>query len=263
MVEETDNNASLDMVPTDTKLQGLHAGALLLPIDGNIYRYLLTDNTGEGVTAEKLIFEFKEPDLKRTIDWEVYSLKEYPDLSVVMILSKEEGPWLCTYCPPGRCSDTALTDAINAGYVVMEDGVATHGQDIWKSFYEDAQKGKAGSVIVAHYLTLDPERCDTAYFEAFNQDYPSLNLYHLNFDGTSYTLSFTDSGVEYIRTYEYLMKLEASGTPLVGNAEHKSIVHYALTHDTEHTWKELWGSLASSASPATIDFYPIYAETVN
>ena len=97
MVEETDNNASLVMVPTDTKLQGLHAGALLLPIDGNTYRYLLTDNTGEGVTAEKLIFEFKEPDLKRTISWEVYSLKEYPDLSVVMMVSKDEGPWLCTY----------------------------------------------------------------------------------------------------------------------------------------------------------------------
>ena len=260
MVEETDIHASLVMVPTDTKLQGLHAGALLLPIDGNIYRYLLTDNNGEGVTAEKLIFEFKEPDLKRTIDWEVYSLKEYPDLSVVLILSKDEGPWLCTYSPPGRCSDTALDDAINAGYVVMEDGVATHGQDIWKTFYEDTQKGNAASVIVAHYQTLDPERCDTAYFEAFNQDYPFLNLYRLTFDGNTYTLSFTDSGVEYTRTFEYLMKYEASGTPLVVNAEHKRIVHYALTHDTMHTWEELWGSLASSASPAAIDFYPIYAE---
>ena len=250
------------MVPTDTKLHGLQAGALLLPIAGDTYRYLLTDNTGEGVTADEQIYAFTEPDLNRTIDWEVYSLKEYPDLSVVMILSKEEGPWLCTYSPPGRCSDTALSDAINAGYVAMEDGVATHGQDIWKSFYEDAQKGKAGSVIVAHYLTLDPERCDTAYFEAFNQDYPSLNLYHLAFDGTTYTLSFTDSGVEYIRTYEYLMKLEASGTPLVENTEHKRIVHYALTHDTEHTWEELWGSLASSAFPAPIEFYTIYSENV-
>jgi len=260
MVEETDIHASLVMVPTDTKLQGLHAGALLLPIDGNTYRYLLTDNTGEGVTAEKLIFEFKEPDLKRTIDWEVYSLKEYPDLSVVMMVSKDEGPWLCTYSPPGRCSDTALNDAIKAGYVVMEDGVATHGQDVWKTFYEDTQKGKEASVDVAHYQTLDPERCDTAYFEAFNQDYPFLNLYRLTFDGNTYTLSFTDSGVEYTRTFEYLMKYEASGTPLVVNAEHKRIVHYALTHDTMHTWEELWGSLASSASPAAIDFYPIYAE---
>ena len=260
MVEETDNNASLVMVPTDTKLQGLHAGALLLPIDGNTYRYLLTDNTGEGVTAEKLIFEFKEPDLKRTIDWEVYSLKEYPDLSVVMMVSKDEGPWLCTYSPPGRCSDTALNDAIKAGYVVMEDGVATHGQDVWNTFYEDTQKGKEASVVVAHYQTLDPERCDTAYFEAFNQDYPFLNLYRLTFDGNTYTLSFTDSGVEYTRTFEYLMKYEASGTPLVVNTEHKRIVHYALTHDTTHTWEELWGSLASSASPAVIDFYPIYAE---
>ena len=260
MVEKNDNNGSLVMVPTDTKLQGLHAGALLLPIDGNTYRYLLTDNTGEGVSADNLIYEFKEPDLNRTIEWEVYSLKEYPDLSVVMILSKDEGPWLCTYSPPGRCSDTALSDAINAGYVVMEDGVATHGQDVWKTFYEDTQKGKEASVVVAHYQTLDPERCDTAYFEAFNQDYPFLNLYRLTFDGNTYTLSFTDSGVEYTRTFEYLMKYEASGTPLVVNTEHKRIVHYALTHDTTHTWEELWGSLASSASPAVIDFYPIYAE---
>ena len=259
---DTPTSASVVMVPTDTKSHGLQVGALLLPIDGKTYRYLLTDNTGEGVTADELIFEFTEPDLNRTINWEVYSLKEYPDLSVVMILSKEEGPWLCTYSPPGRCTDTALTDAINAGYVVMEDGAATHGQDVWKSFFEDTQKGKAASVIVAHYQTLDPERCDTAYFEAFNQDYPSLNLYHLAFDGTSYTLSFTDSGVEYIRNYEYLMKLEASGTPLVGNTEHKRIVHYALTHDTEHTWEELWGSLASSAFPAPIDFYTIYSENV-
>ena len=259
---DTPASSSVAMVPTDTKMYGLQVGALLLPIDGNTYRYLLTDNTGEGVTADELIFEFTEPDLNRTINWEVYSLKEYPDLSVVMILSKEEGPWLCTYSPPGRCSDTALTDAINAGYVVMEDGAATHGQDVWKSFFEDTQKGMATSVIVAHYQTLDPERCDTAYFEAFNQDYPSLNLYHLNFDGTSYTLSFTDSGVEYIRNYEYLMKLEASGTPLVGNTEHKRIVHYALTHDIEHTWEELWGSLASSAFPAPIDFYTIYSENV-
>ena len=248
------------MVPTDTKLHGLQAGALLLPIAGNTYRYLLTDNTDEGVTANELIFEFTEPDLNRTINWEVYSLKEYPDLSVVMMVSKEEGPWLCTYSPPGRCSDTALNDAIKAGYVVMEDGVAAHGQDVWQSFYEDAQKGKEASVVVAHYQTLDPERCDTAYFEAFHQDYPSLNLYHLNFDGSSYKLSFTDSGVEYIRNYEYLMKYEVSGTPLAGNTEHKRIVHYALTHDAAHTWGTLWGSLASSASPAAIDFYPIYAE---
>ena len=260
MVEETDIHASFIMIPTDTKLTGLQVGALLLPIDGNTYRYVLTDNTGAGVTKEKCIFAFTEPDLNRTIDWEVYSLKEYPDLSVVMILSKEEGPWLCTYSPPGRCSDTALNDAIKAGYVVMEDGVAAHGQDVWQSFYEDAQKGKAASVIVAHYQTLDPERCDTAYFEAFHQDYPSLNLYHLNFDGTTYTLSFTDSGAEYTRTYEYLMKYEVSGTPLAGNTEHKRIVHYALTHDAAHTWGTLWGSLASSASPAAIDFYPIYAE---
>lgn len=259
---DTPASPAVVMIPTDTKMYGLQVGALLLPIDGNTYRYLLTDNTGEGVTADELIFEFTEPDLNRTINWEVYSLKEYLDLSVVMILSKEEGPWLCTYSPPGRCSDTALTDAINAGYVVMEDGAATHGQDVWKSFFEDTQKGMATSVIVAHYQTLDPERCDTAYFEAFNQDYPSLNLYHLNFDGTSYTLSFTDSGVEYIRNYEYLMKLEASGTPLVGNTEHKRIVHYALTHDIEHTWEELWGSLASSAFPAPIDFYTIYSENV-
>ena len=259
---DTPASSSVKMVPTDTKLTGLQVGALLLPIDGDIYRYLLTDNTGEGVTADNLIYEFKEPDLNRTIEWKVYSLKEYPDLSVVMIISKDEGPWLCTYSPPGRCSDTALSEAINAGYVVMEEGVATHGQDVWKSFYEDAQKGKAASVIVAHYQTLDPKRCDTAYFEAFNQDYPSLNLYHLNFDGTTYTLSFTDSGLEYTRTYEYLIKYEASGTPLVGNTEPKRIVHYALTHDTTHSWEELWGSLASSAFPAPIDFYTIYSENV-
>ena len=32
--------------------------------------------------------------------------------------------------------ENALADAIEAGYVVMEDGIVAHGQDIWHEFYD-------------------------------------------------------------------------------------------------------------------------------
>ena len=260
-----DNPISTDvvMVPTDTKLEGLHAGALLLPIDGNIYRYLLTDNTADGITADKLLFEFTEPDLNRTIDWEVYSLKGYPDLSVVMMLSKNHGAWLCTYSPPGRCSDSALEDAIQAGYVIIEDGIATHGQNKWKTFYEDTQKGKAASVVVARYQTLDPQRCDIAYFEAFNQDYPNLNIYYLSYDGNTYTLSFVDGGVQYTRTYEYIMRYETDTLSVMSSKVPQKTTRYILTHDNQVTWEELFGGMYSSQLGAYIDHYSIYAERKN
>ena len=249
--------APIKMVPTDTKLKGLAAGALLLPMDGHTYRYLLTDSTPENATADELLYRFQEIDMGEQVLNEVYSLKEYPDRSKVLLISGKNGPWLCEYSPPQRCSDTALADAIEAGYVVIEDGIATHGQEIWHEFYDQTQKGNEASVTVAQHHTLNPDRCDFVYYEIFKQDYPCLYVHELRYDGKQFTLSI---GVEGTRTYEYLMKYEDGPNYAFSSVVPQYRYQYVLTHDNRYTYNQLWMSIASSQVGAYIDHYTIYSE---
>ena len=251
------------MIPTETDLRGLHAGALLLPVDGVVYRYLLTSQVPEGVTADIMLYSFQEADLQGYIDWKVYSLKEFPDMKTVAMVSESNGAWLCTYSPPGRCSDTALEDAIDAGYVIMEEGIATHGQDVWMQFYDQTRQGQPAAVTVAHYGTLDPKRCDSAYYEAFSQDYPYLSLYQLRYDGEIYTLSCLDvwdGAALYTRTYEYLMKYDTTDFYAKSSLTPGGRYDYVLTQDNSVTWEQIWNSLISSQAVSQIDHYSIYAE---
>ena len=250
--------APIKMVPTDTKLEGLAAGALLLPMDGHTYRYLLTNSAPEGITVDELLYSFQEIDMGEQVLNEVYSLKEYPDRSKVLLISGKNGPWLCEYSPPQRCSDTALADAIEAGYVVMEDGIATHGQEIWQEFYKQTQKGEEASVTVAHYHTLDRSISSSyAYCEVFEQDYPSLYVHELRYDGKQFTLS---NGVEGTRTYEYLMKYEDGPNYAFSSVVPQYRYQYVLTHNNRYTYNQLWMSIASSQAGAYIDHYTIYSE---
>ena len=249
--------APIKMVPTDTKLEGLAAGALLLPMDGHTYRYLLTDSTPENVTADELLYRFQEIDMGEQVLNEVYSLKEYPDRSKVLLISGKNGPWLCEYSPPQKCSDTALADAIEAGYVVIEDGIAAHGQEIWHEFYDQTQKGNEASVTVAQHHTLNPDRCDFVYYEIFKQDYPCLYVHELRYDGKQFTLS---NGAEGTRTYEYLMKYEDGPNYAFRSVVPQYRYQYVLTHDNRYTYNQLWMSIASSQVGAYIDHYTIYSE---
>ena len=245
------------MIPTETTLKGLCAGALLLPMDGHTYRYLLTDSTPDGVTADELLFTFQEIDMGENILNEVYALKEYPDRSKVLLISAKNGPWLCEYSPPQRCSDAALADAIEAGYVVMEDGIVAHGDDIWHEFYEQTQKGKKATVTIAQYHTLNPDRCDSVFYEIFKQDYPCLYVHELSYDGKQFTLS---NSAEETKTYEYLMKYEDSPKYAFGSVVPQYRYQYVLTHDNRYTYDQLWMSIASSQPGAYIDHYTIYSE---
>ncbi len=253
------------MVPTYTGFHGFQGGFLLLPMDGKTYRYELTDMGPAGFTTDKLMYKFLEPETLRNMQtgirtrvaWQVYSLKEYPDKSVVLASSVTNGMWLCRYSPPQRCADTALADAVRAGYVVMENGIATHGQDTWNAFYELTRQGKAASVTVARYQEWENMSSDHAYYEAAIQDYPNLNIYQLSFDGEEYTLTFADGNT---RTYEYLMKYETVSPYVISYTKAPLMNRYVLTHDEHATWDELWKSLASSAEGILIDHYAIYTE---
>jgi len=142
----------------------------------------------------------------------------------------------------------------------MEDGAATHGQEDWNAFYESTLQGKSASITVAHYGTLDPEKCDSAYYETFNQDYPYLNTYSLSYDGNVFTLSFVNGADLHSRTYEYLMKFETAIPATISAGEQKTAMRYVLVHDDELTWGEITEGMFSSQLGAYIDHYSIYTE---
>ena len=255
-------NVGIKMIPTNTSLVGCPSGALLVPIDGNVYRYELSESNPEGLTIDELLYTFTEETHIEGIVWEVYSLKEYPDKTAVLMLSGTNSAWLCRYSPPGRCADNALSEAIVAGNVVMEDGIGTSGQDIWKEFYERTQQGKPASVTVAHYYTLDPETCDSAYYETYKQDYPCLYEIHLDFDGKTFTLTEPDGNDVRIRTFAYLMKYDNTEFYSQSSKIPGRRFDYVLTQDNRVTWEQIWNGLVSSYTGADIDHYSIYSDKI-
>jgi hypothetical protein len=56
-------------------------------MENRTYRYLLTETNPQGVTADELLFSFDETDIGEPIHHEVYSLKQYPDRSKVLLIS--------------------------------------------------------------------------------------------------------------------------------------------------------------------------------
>ena len=246
----------ISMEPTRTNLRGLVAGYLFTPINGATYRYTLTEADPKNVTAHHLLDEFSEETAVEGIAWQVYSLKEYPDMTKLLLISGTNSVWLCDYAPARQAEAGALEAVKEAGYVVEEDCCMTSGQEAWQDFYKATRNGTPASITVAHYYTLDPDRTAPSTYEAYSQDYPSLYITELSYDGEIFVLR-TESDV---RVYEYLMKYTVSGTPTVSSTEHKNISHYVLTHDNTHTWDQLWCSLTSSAVGTVIDHYTICTE---
>ena len=230
------------MQPTETNLRGFYGGYLFTNFNGATYRYAMTEVNPQSVTADQLLLTFSEETPIEGIAWEVYSLKEYPDGSKVLAISGTNSAWLCEYAPAQRAAEGALEAARAAGYVIVEDGYLTDGRDIWDEFFNATQKGVKASIRVAQYYTLDPDRTVATTYEAYKQDYPALHIDEITYDGEKYILH-TESGSQ---TYEYLMKYDASRTPLIGEETHGQAPQYALTNDEYPSWDVLLESLASS-----------------
>lgn len=260
------------MVPTTADLHGIWNGYLFLTINGETYRYEQTD-ADPGMAAQgELLDSFTEQTGTKTVSWEIYSVQESPDHSVVLakaeadrevlsgnsvVTATEElqNRYLYRYSPAKRSEPDALQKAKDDGCAVMEDGYASFGQEIWKTFVETAEKGQKASVQVAHYYTLDEEGSSREYYESVKEDYPILYRFHLEFDGETYTLRWIEEETEYVRTYRYLMHYRGDGS----DAEEREFEErYVLTNDNTVTWEDIVNGMLSSQSGDAIDHYSIY-----
>lgn len=251
-VEETETSY-LTMIPTDAEVNGIYDRFLFYTIDGKKYRYERQETMPGGIQAGNyLATVFEDTGLGEQYAYTVYAVKNCADNSRLLVYSKDmDSMWLYQYSPSKAAEENALLQALDAGFVVMENGEAAGGQEVWQAFQEAVQAGEPAEVWLAWYFTMDPERCAKEYYEANREDYPSIYYEHLRFDGEEFTIRGEEDGEEYEKTYDYLRLFrEAPG----------NYARYVLTNDATVTWDQIWNSLISSLYPSVIDHHTVYVE---
>ena len=247
-----------EMQPTLAEMTGAFDSYLYIPREDGNYRYERCDVNLSSVTRGKLIYRFTEKADPADVTWEVYALKEYPDLSAVLATTGAEYQYVYQYSPPKRSAPDALEKAIKAGCVVHMDGDVTKGQERWELFVDAVEDGKTSSVQVAMYYTLDQESCSEEYYEANKEDYPALYLFNLMYDEDGYTLKWQEGDKEYVRNYQHLMHY--TGEAPTPHATYDTYSRYVLTNDQEVTWEDLQRGMISSQFGDYIDHYTVYVD---
>ena len=156
--------------------------------------------------------------------------------------------------------DYSLERAKDDGCLVTEDGAVTSGQEAWEEFLNAADAGKAASVRLCSYYTLDdPSRYDPDYYESVKDDYPMMFLKDLSYDGERFTTLSYEEGQRHEETYSFLRRREQT-VPSSG----VKIIQYIITDDAESSLEKIGSQLYSSSfSPEDwIPFDIVYQEII-
>ena len=154
-----------------------------------------------------------------------------------------------------------LKEVKRDGFVVMENGDVSVGQELWSAFYEATRAGTPASVKLATYHTLEHQNVSDEYLAEHGDEYPVIYLAELSFDGKVYTyrsLNGQDGVTGFTRTYEYLMRYE--DVPKSETATFESCERYVLTHDDTVTYDRLQYGLYSSQLGDYIDHFEVYSD---
>ncbi len=155
----------------------------------------------------------------------------------------------------------SLEDAKRNGYVVIADGDAVFGENIWQKFFNLSAKKRPCKIRVVHYYTLDdPSHYDPAYYESIKDDYPEMYISELVFSGEAFIVRHYEGEKYYGTEYKYLMKCE--GEAESREATYTSYVRYVLVNDDTVTWNDIMHGMFSSQSGDYIPHRSIYTDLV-
>ena len=158
--------------------------------------------------------------------------------------------------PTTMSADEMLQKAIDEDFVVLYEFEYLNGEDKWQEFYETTRSGTPAAIYLAKYYTLDEVGVSEEYYEANKEEYPKIFLLSLSFDGEKYIIADrpgTMEGVEMVRSYPYLLKLE--GKPRSATALFDRYEYYVLVHDESLTWSKIEHGMFSSQLGDQIDHY--------
>ncbi len=163
------------------------------------------------------------------------------------------------YIPYGQLpEDYNVEDAKSDGCVVFEDLQLTSGDEAWKQFLETAQAGKAASVRLANYYTLDAQNISEEYYAEVKDEYPVLYVQDLSFDGENYRLYYTEGEKEYEYKYPYLVKF--TGPPNSSTATYSQYERYFLVRDKSVTFEQIQIGWLSSYTGNQVDCVAVYTD---
>lgn len=157
-------------------------------------------------------------------------------------------------------ADYSLEQAKADGCLVTEDGTVTSGRENWEKFLKAADAGKAASVRLCSYYTLDdPSRYDPDYYESIKDDYPLMFLKDLSYDGERFTAVSYEEGRRLEQSFSLLRRSEETV-----RSTGVTIVRYMLTDDAETSPEKIYAQLYSSIfSPEDwIPFATVYQEFI-
>ena len=162
--------------------------------------------------------------------------------------------------------DYGLEQARADGVVLHEDGDIASGQEAWDAFTEAAAAGKAASVRLGFYYTLDdPSRYDPEYYASVKDDYPLLFIQDLSFDGSSYTLSSMEEGELRTETWAYMVRYDDEAPE---QARYDRSITWVLLNDEavasdpDMTYNKIMLSMASSRSGDAIPHRTVYQDYI-
>lgn len=153
----------------------------------------------------------------------------------------------------------SLEDAKLDGYVVIEDGDVTCGENMWQDFVNLSAKKTPCKIRVVHYYTIgDPSHYDPTYYESIKDDYPKMYIFELVYNGETFSESHYEEEMLYYSEYKYLMRYE--GEAETYNATYTSYVRYVLVNDDKVTWNDIMHGMLSSQFGAYIPHSSIYTD---
>ena len=266
-----------ERTPCDTEQAGIAGGYFFIPLDGGIFRYdsyncsvRAMSDQGISMETDELICTIQEAGITENYIWEIYSLKAYPDKSLLFADCIGNDSILLSYAPGQRVKEGEAEEAQENGFVMMKNGSVISGKEIWQEFCGKAEQGRPAVVKLGYYYTLDGLNMSEEVMEASKYDYPCLFLRQLYYDGNRFTISPVHKlGDEYViyekpqfdgpeETYSYLRHYigMANNTGVRFTAYDK----YVLTDDDQVTWEQLERAIFSSDAEDYIRHAEVYCE---
>lgn len=146
-------------------------------------------------------------------------------------------------------AEEILAAVKEGGWVVTENSRVSAGEEIMHAFYDACMRGETGSVSIAEYYTLDPERVSAEIYAQEKDSYPRIFLTELSFDGKEYRVTTrwsVEAEPETDARYPYL--LHFAGDAPVPYALYDRYDRYVLAENAELTMEKINRAMVSSVA---------------
>ena len=158
----------------------------------------------------------------------------------------------------------------NDGFVVLMNGNAVFGENLWKEFIDQINDGEKAAVKVAMWSTLSG-KASKEYVEQHKEEYPKLFLSQIAYDGEKYTISpLHKVDGRYVicevngfdspeKSFRFLKHFTDDAIGSTRNAIANSAEHYVLTDDESLTLEKL-NKVILGLTTTTMQFRMVYSK---